>query len=195
MPSGDVGGGGEARNNRGGVQAAGEPTGDRRRSSLLRPSRRNSVCSNGGRRAVRAGKWRRGLHFRVPTSPPRRAGEDARRGPGRMWHVLVHKGAEHHLPDHKERPGDRTMPDSEDQRHAPHDGAIVQWKPSPRHPFPAGKDTHAVHRHASTLDTSGNIIDFSWYSFTTGAPAPVLSPAMIARARLLVDQLKDMVCK
>uniref|UniRef100_A0A0D9XAL8 Uncharacterized protein n=1 Tax=Leersia perrieri TaxID=77586 RepID=A0A0D9XAL8_9ORYZ len=133
MPSGDVGGGGEARNNRGGVQAAGEPTGDRRRSSLLRPSRRNSVCSNGGRRAVRAGKWRRGLHFRVPTSPPRRAGEDARRGPGRM--------------------------------------------------------------HASTLDTSGNIIDFSWYSFTTGAPAPVLSPAMIARARLLVDQLKDMVCK
>uniref|UniRef100_A0A0E0IFI8 Uncharacterized protein n=1 Tax=Oryza nivara TaxID=4536 RepID=A0A0E0IFI8_ORYNI len=37
--------------------------------------------------------------------------------------------------------------------------------------------------HASTLDTSGRIMDFSWYNFTTGAPAPVLSPAMTARAQ------------
>uniref|UniRef100_A0A0E0QM48 Uncharacterized protein n=1 Tax=Oryza rufipogon TaxID=4529 RepID=A0A0E0QM48_ORYRU len=124
-------------------------------------------------------------------------------------HVPVHKETEHHLPDQKmfclpqcqekcldlsvqkafqkkfvERPGGKTMPGSEDQTHAPHDGAIVQWKPSPEHPFPAGKDTHAVHRHASTLDTSGMIMDFSWYNFTTGAPAPVLSPAMTARAQV-----------
>uniref|UniRef100_A0A0E0AYM2 Uncharacterized protein n=1 Tax=Oryza glumipatula TaxID=40148 RepID=A0A0E0AYM2_9ORYZ len=39
-------------------------------------------------------------------------------------------------------------------------------------------------KHASTLDTSGRIMDFSWYNFTTGAPAPVLSPAMTARAQV-----------
>jgi len=38
------------------------------------------------------------------------------------------------------------------------------------------------YRQASTLDTSGRIMDFSWYTFTTGAPAPVPSPAMVARA-------------
>ena len=56
--------------------------------------------------------------------------------------------------------------------------------------------TFFSYRHVSTLDTSGKIMDFSWYTFTTGGPAPVLRLAMAARAQARwLEELKEMVCK
>jgi hypothetical protein len=57
--------------------------------------------------------------------------------------------------------------------------------------FTVSNSTFFSYRQASTLDTSGRIMDFSWYTFTTGAPAPVPSPAMAARCLFaLVEELK-----